>query len=211
MFLLYIDEDSGDRSLVQALRARGVDVITAQEAGMIERTDDEQLQLAASRNRVLNSFNRGDFLRLHRQYTAEGKAHAGILLAPAALLAGRADAPDTQGDGGQIGCGHARLCRVPQCVGLTLPGFGGPGSVEHKMRIAECCPTRHQISKASAPSVESRCREPATLSPMRSQAASEHLFHASTLASPLPGNPRTVRGRHPPSSPVMTPSWAGGR
>ena len=41
MFRLYIDEDSGDRSLVQALRARGVDVITAQEAGMIERSDDE--------------------------------------------------------------------------------------------------------------------------------------------------------------------------
>ena len=48
MFRLYIDEDSADRNLV-----RGVDVITAQEAEMIERTDDEHLQFATSRNRVL--------------------------------------------------------------------------------------------------------------------------------------------------------------
>ncbi len=81
MFRLYIDEDSGDRDLVQALRARGVDVITAQEAGMIERSDDEHLQFASSRNRVLYSFNRGDFLRLHSQYLAEGRVHAGLLLA----------------------------------------------------------------------------------------------------------------------------------
>ena len=81
MFRLYVDEDSGDRNLVQALRARGVDVITAQEAGMIERTDDEHLQFATGRGRVLYSFNRGDFLRLHSQYLAEGKDHAGMLLA----------------------------------------------------------------------------------------------------------------------------------
>ena len=81
MFRLYIDEDSGDRNLVQALRARGVDVVTAQEVGMIERTDEEHLQFATSRNRVLNSFNREDFLRLHSQYLAEGKDHAGLLLA----------------------------------------------------------------------------------------------------------------------------------
>ena len=57
MFRLYIDEDSGDRDLVQALRARGVDVITAQEVGMIERTDAEHLQFATEGNRVLYSFN----------------------------------------------------------------------------------------------------------------------------------------------------------
>ena len=81
MFRLYIDEDSGDRNLVQALRARGVDVVTAQEVGMIERSDEEHLQFATSRDRVLYSFNRGDFLRLHAQYLAESRGHAGILLA----------------------------------------------------------------------------------------------------------------------------------
>jgi hypothetical protein len=81
MFRLYIDEDSGDRDLVQTLRARGVDVITAQEVGMIERTDAEHLQFATEQDRVLYSFNRGDFLRLHSLYVAEGRTHAGILLA----------------------------------------------------------------------------------------------------------------------------------
>ena len=81
MFRLYIDEDSGDRDLVQALRARGVDVVTAQEVGMIERTDVEHLQFATEQNRVLYSFNRGDFLRLHSLCLVEGRTHAGILLA----------------------------------------------------------------------------------------------------------------------------------
>jgi hypothetical protein len=49
MFQLYIDEDSADRNLVQALRARGVDVLTAQEAGMIERTDKEHAGMLLAR------------------------------------------------------------------------------------------------------------------------------------------------------------------
>jgi hypothetical protein len=31
--------------------------------------------------RVLFSFNRGDFFRLHTEYLAQGKSHAGIILA----------------------------------------------------------------------------------------------------------------------------------
>ncbi len=81
MFKLYIDEDSMDRNLVRALRARGVDVTTAQDAGMLGRSDEEHLLFATNQGRVLYSFNRGDFCRLHSQYAAEGKSHAGILLA----------------------------------------------------------------------------------------------------------------------------------
>ena len=36
---LYVDEDALDKDLIRALRARGVDVTTALEAGMIERDD----------------------------------------------------------------------------------------------------------------------------------------------------------------------------
>lgn len=39
MARVYHDEDSMDRVLVSALPARGVDVITDLEAGMIERDD----------------------------------------------------------------------------------------------------------------------------------------------------------------------------
>jgi hypothetical protein len=81
MFRLYIDEDSMDRDLVRALRARGVDVITAQEVDMMGRSDEDHLLFATGQGRVLYSFNRGDFFRLHTQYVTNAKSHAGILLA----------------------------------------------------------------------------------------------------------------------------------
>ena len=81
MFKLYIDEDSMDRDLVRALRARGVDVSTAQEIGMMGRSDEDHLLFATGEGRVLYSFNRGDFYRLHTQLIAEDRSHAGIVLA----------------------------------------------------------------------------------------------------------------------------------
>ena len=81
MIRLYIDENSMDRDLVSALRARGVDVSTAQADGLIERPDEEHLQHALDQGRVLYSFNRGDFYRLHATYLEQGRTHAGIILA----------------------------------------------------------------------------------------------------------------------------------
>jgi Domain of unknown function (DUF5615) len=49
------------RALVRGLRARGVDVVTALEEGMVERQDEEHLQFAAKMRRVLYSFNVADF------------------------------------------------------------------------------------------------------------------------------------------------------
>lgn len=66
-----------DKALVSALRARGADVLTAQEAGMIERQDDDHLEFATSKGRVLYSFNVGDYCRLQ----AQGRTHAGLILA----------------------------------------------------------------------------------------------------------------------------------
>ena len=68
------------RSMVRALRARGVDVITALDAEMIEREDVEHLDYATEQGRVLCTFNVGDFCRLHSDYAAQGKPHAGIIL-----------------------------------------------------------------------------------------------------------------------------------
>ncbi|MDY6784539.1 MAG: DUF5615 family PIN-like protein [Cyanobacteriota bacterium] len=82
MLALYLDEDSMDRDIVAALRARGVDVTTAIEAKMLGRSDSEQLDYATRQRRVLYTFNRGDFYRLHAQYLTEGKSHKGIILAP---------------------------------------------------------------------------------------------------------------------------------
>jgi len=77
---LYVDEDAMDRDLVQALRARGVDVITALDAGMIERRDEEHLDYATAHGRVLYTFNVGDFYRLHIAFQAQRKPHAGLIL-----------------------------------------------------------------------------------------------------------------------------------
>ena len=68
------------QSLVRALRARGVDTVTALDAGMIERPDAEHLAYAAQQGRVLCTFNVGDFCRLHAAYAAQGRSHAGIVL-----------------------------------------------------------------------------------------------------------------------------------
>ena len=77
---LYFDEDSMCHSLVRALRVRGVDVLTALDAGMIERSDAEHLDYATAQGRVLCSCNVGDFYRLHSDYLAQGKRHAGMVL-----------------------------------------------------------------------------------------------------------------------------------
>ena len=68
------------RSLLRALRARGVDVITALDAEMIERKDAEHLNYATQQGRVLCTFNASDFYRLHNDYIAHNKSHAGIIL-----------------------------------------------------------------------------------------------------------------------------------
>ena len=45
-----------DGDFVRGLRSRGIDVITAADAGMIRRKDEEHLSLAAMQGRALYSF-----------------------------------------------------------------------------------------------------------------------------------------------------------
>jgi hypothetical protein len=78
---LYCDEDSMRHALVAALRKRGVDVLTSLEAGTTEQSDEQQLSFATRQGRAIHSFNVGDFCRLHAQWLAGGRSHAGIILA----------------------------------------------------------------------------------------------------------------------------------
>lgn len=78
---LYCDEDSLQHALVLALRKRGVDILTVLEAGMLAEPDERQLAYAAAQGRAIYSFNVGDFCRLHAQWLAKVKSHAGIILA----------------------------------------------------------------------------------------------------------------------------------
>ena len=79
---LYFDADSMQRAVLAGLRARGVDATTALEAGMTNRSDEEQLEFARSQGRALFSFNASHFCRIHAELLADGKPHAGIILAP---------------------------------------------------------------------------------------------------------------------------------
>ncbi|MGH9939534.1 MAG: DUF5615 family PIN-like protein [Blastocatellia bacterium] len=79
---LYFDEDALHRRLKQAMRERGVDILTADEAGMRERDDTDHLDFATAQGRVLYSFNMGDFCGIHTEYIVSDKSHAGIILAP---------------------------------------------------------------------------------------------------------------------------------
>lgn len=85
---LYFDEDSARESLARELRFRGADVVTAIDAGMAQRTDEEQLEWAAANSRVLYSFNRSDFYGLHTTWLKTGRTHSGIILSRQGLSVG---------------------------------------------------------------------------------------------------------------------------
>lgn len=69
---IYFDEDAMHSRLVKALRTRGVTVVTVLDAGLIEKTDEEQLSFATERECVLYTFNVTDFYRLHTQWINAG-------------------------------------------------------------------------------------------------------------------------------------------
>lgn len=79
---IYIDEDAMHSRLVKALRSRGVPVITVLDAGLTEKTDEEQLAFATEHGCVLYTFNVSDFHRLHTKFADAGREHAGMILAP---------------------------------------------------------------------------------------------------------------------------------
>ena len=76
---LYMDEDVMDDDLVQALRDRGIDVLTALEAGTQTWEDDQQLQFAAEQGRVLYSCNKHDYCRISSAILSQGESHVGII------------------------------------------------------------------------------------------------------------------------------------
>jgi len=70
------------RPVVEIVRERGFDIVSALEAGQGQQPDRIQLAYATSLNRVLLTYNRWDFRRLHRDLLTAGVGHAGIVLLP---------------------------------------------------------------------------------------------------------------------------------
>lgn len=77
---LYVDEDAMARALISGLRARGIDVTTVLDEGMVEKADIAQLEYATQQGRVLYTFNVGHFCQLHTEFIAQGKSHTGIVV-----------------------------------------------------------------------------------------------------------------------------------
>ena len=77
MARLYTNENFR-RRIVEALKELGHDVLTAFEAGNANLSipDDKVLDFASEQNRIVLTFNRKDFIRLHQQ----NPIHAGIIV-----------------------------------------------------------------------------------------------------------------------------------
>jgi hypothetical protein len=73
---LYMDEHV-PRAVTWGLRSRGVDALTAQDAGMVSAEDEEHLLLAWRERRAIVTQD-ADFLR----FNSTGRPHAGIIYAP---------------------------------------------------------------------------------------------------------------------------------
>ena len=76
---LYLDEHV-QFALREALKARGVHVLTTQEAGNIGKDDVSQLIFASQDDRVIFSYNKRHFARLHYEWMTRKRSHGGIVL-----------------------------------------------------------------------------------------------------------------------------------
>lgn len=77
----YLDEDLPP-SVARALRARGLDTVSAQEESMLRASDAEQLAFAARQGRCLVTRNAQDFIALSRVVIRDQVPHAGIVCCP---------------------------------------------------------------------------------------------------------------------------------
>lgn len=75
----YLDDDSADRRVIFALRARGIDVQAPWDSNLYGAPDEQHLAHAARERRVLVTSNVKDFLQIHFRVLSEGAHHAGIV------------------------------------------------------------------------------------------------------------------------------------
>ncbi|MFC2172410.1 DUF5615 family PIN-like protein [Acidobacteriota bacterium] len=76
---IYLDEDLSPE-IARALRKKGIDAISAHDAGNTGLTDAEQLAFAAQEGRCLVTRNARHFILLARSAVRQHESHAGILI-----------------------------------------------------------------------------------------------------------------------------------
>ena len=73
----YVDENV-KAAIVDGLRLRGMDLVTAQERDQRETDDEVLLETATAEDRLMLT-NDTDFLRIHAEWSADGREHSGIV------------------------------------------------------------------------------------------------------------------------------------
>ena len=86
MLTCYADENV-QAAVVAGLRRNGMDVVTAHDRGQRNTDDEILLGTATSEGRLLLT-NDTDFLRIHSEWLALGRPHAGIVYWPQKKLVG---------------------------------------------------------------------------------------------------------------------------
>jgi hypothetical protein len=79
MIKVYLDEDVPEAVAI-ALRLRGYNVLTTQEARNKSLSDRDQIASATSEGRVLFTHNVADFLKIHKELMEIGRNHPGIIV-----------------------------------------------------------------------------------------------------------------------------------
>ena len=77
--IVYGDEDVSPR-LVQLLATEGYYATCARDRGRLNLADHEHLVYATAHGLALLTFNQEDFRKIHRDYLAAGREHAGIIV-----------------------------------------------------------------------------------------------------------------------------------
>ena len=77
---LYLDEDVSV-ILAKVLSGRGFDVLTAKDADMLRKSDEEQLLFGTKHSRAVLTHNRRHFEKLHSDFVQKQLEHSGIVIA----------------------------------------------------------------------------------------------------------------------------------
>lgn len=76
---IYLDENV-HKQVASSLRLRGYSVISAHEEENWGLSDQEQLEVAITRESAIFTFDPRDFILLHKEYIQERKDHYGIII-----------------------------------------------------------------------------------------------------------------------------------
>ena len=86
---IYLDDCADDDDLIELLMHSGHEVKTPRSEGLRGAADLIHMDHAAEHDLVLLTRNPADFIALHEEYLAAGKAHAGILLVYSGRVRGK--------------------------------------------------------------------------------------------------------------------------